>query len=165
MLAFLLAVGTVPALSLLTVDGAPARLATSEARATVVVFVSTVCPVSNDYADRYVALFQNYSRSGVQFAFVYSNKTESPDDIRRHTREGRYPFPVYRDRANVLADELGAALTPTAYVIDQAGRIRYKGRVDDATNPVRVRDRSLENALRAVLDGRAVERPETKAFG
>jgi hypothetical protein len=160
----LLLAQSLSALDLWNLDGGFERIDTGAAAATVVIFVSTVCPVSNDYADRYVAMFESFWTQA-RFVFVYSNRTESVDDIRRHVAEGRYPFPVYQDRANALADSLGAKLTPTAFVIDRAGRVRYQGRIDDSANPARVTDRSLHNALRAVLAGRKVATPVTKPFG
>ena len=50
-------------------------------------------------------------------------------------------------------------------MIDGAGVVRYHGRIDDAQNPARVRESSLRLAIEALLGGREVATPETKAFG
>jgi hypothetical protein len=49
--------------------------------------------------------------------------------------------------------------------MDQTGAIRYHGSIDDSQQIQRVSSQRLRNALDAVLAGRPVERPETKAFG
>ena len=46
-------------------------------KATVMMFISTECPVSNDYNERIVALHNDYKDQGVQFIGINSNKNES----------------------------------------------------------------------------------------
>ena len=146
-------------------EGARHTIRASSARATVVVFISTVCPISQEYDRRYQALYARFSPSDVRFVFVYSNRNEPVTEIREHARTGAFPFPVYRDPDQSVADLFQAAVTPTAAVVDEKGRLVYRGRIDDSVNRARVKDRSLENALVAVLAGKAVRVPETRAFG
>ncbi len=160
-----LAALTFAQLSLTEMDGAPATIETRVAPATAVVFVSTVCPVSNEYEERYQRLFRDFSRRGVRFVFVYANRTETATEVAAHAAGLRHPLPVYRDQSGSAVESLGPEFTPTAVVIDRSGAVRYRGRIDDSVNPARVKDRSLEKALKAVLAGRAVAIPETKAFG
>lgn len=144
-------------------DGTKRAIRAADAKATVVIFVSTVCPVSQEYERRYAALFETYAPRGVQFAFAYSNRNESIAEIRRHSAE--FSFPVYRDEGQTVADLFAARVTPTAVLLDARGELVYRGRFDDSTNPVRVKDRSLENAIRVVLAGKRPKVRETKAFG
>ena len=153
------------AITLATLDGGSIRVEPPESEATAIVFVSTVCPVSNDYVDRYIGLFEAYGHRGVRFLLVYSNKTESVADIRKHVSEGRFPFPVYRDPGNVVADLYAAAVTPTVVLVDRAGRERYRGKIDNAVHPARVTERYLEDAIQAVLAGKPVPRARTEAYG
>ena len=91
----------------------------------------------------------------------------------RHSGERRYgltgragfAFPVYRDPGDKVADRFGVLSTPETYVIDQTGKLRYHGRIDDAQNQARVHENSLRLAIDAVLSGGEVAAPETKAFG
>jgi hypothetical protein len=132
---------------------------------TVVVFISTVCPVSNSYNLRMKELYRVYAPKGVKFEFLNANQNESPAEVEDHARSVGFPFPVMRDSNNVMADRLGAEYTPESFVIDRQGVVRYHGRIDDAQNPARVRQDSLRLAIDAVLAGRDVPAPETKAFG
>ena len=131
----------------------------------VVVFISTVCPVSNSYNLRLKELYKNYAPKGVKFQFLNANQNESQVEMEDHARSVGFPFPVSKDANNVMADRLGADYTPESFVIDRGGVVRYHGRIDDAQNPARVRQNSLRQAIDAVLAGREVATPGTKAFG
>lgn len=130
----------------------------------VILFVSTVCPVSNDYHRRIGELWREFGRS-TQFLVVYPNKTESLAQIREHARVMRFPFPVYRDDENQLADALGAQVTPQAAVRRADGSLAYLGPVDDAINPARVKKRWLRDAIKATLAGRRVEAADKEPYG
>ncbi len=132
---------------------------------TVVVFISTVCPVSNSYNLRMKELYRDYAPKGVKFEFLNANQNESQAEVEEHARSVGFPFPVRKDVNNAMADRLGADYTPESFVIDREGAIRYHGRIDDAQNPARVRQNSLRLAIDAVLAGGEVPQPETKAFG
>jgi hypothetical protein len=132
---------------------------------TVVVFISAVCPVSNNYNLRMKQIYRDYAPKGVKFEFLNANQNESQGEVEDHARRVGFPFPVMKDANNVMADRLGAEYTPEAFVIDREGVVRYHGRIDDAQNPARVRQNSLRLAIDALLAGREVPAPETKAFG
>ena len=132
---------------------------------TVVIFISTNCPISNSYNDRMNALYRDYSPKGVHFVFINSNVNEPPDQVREHAKRVGFAFPVYKDQQNKVADMFGAMATPETYVIDSTGTIRYHGYIDDSSAEARVTRQGLRNALDDVLAGKEVDRPETKAFG
>src|SRR5262249_31014905 len=102
---------------------------------------------------------------GVKLFFLNANQNESAGEVEEHSRRARFAFHVERDVNNVVADRLGAQYTPEAFVFDRKGELRYHGRIDDSRNPARVRENSLRLAIDAVLEGREVREPETKAFG
>jgi hypothetical protein len=47
-------------------------------------------------------------------------------------RASGLPFPYLKDEDGTLARELGALVTPHAFVFDADRRLRYRGRIDDA---------------------------------
>lgn len=145
--------------------GKAVPLAALRGGTTVVTFVSTQCPISNDYNDRMNAVYNEYSARGVKFVFVNSNVTESAADVAEHARKARFAFPVYKDDNNVVADQLGAQFTPEVFVLDQSGTLRYHGHIDDSRNAARIQFQGLRVALDALLAGKTVERTDTKAFG
>jgi peroxiredoxin len=132
---------------------------------TVVTFIATQCPVSNAYNQRMLALYNDYAPKDVKFIFVNANRTEAASEVRDHSRRAGFPFPVYKDANNVVANHFGAEVTPESYVVDGTGIVRYHGSIDDSQNEARVRTRRLRLALDALLSGKPVDVTETKAFG
>lgn len=146
-------------------DGKPAAFTALRGPITVVTFIATECPVSNAYNQRMIALSRDYASKDVRFIFVNANRTESASAVRQHAKSVGFPFPVYKDPNNVLADRFDAQVTPESYVIDAANVIRYHGAIDDSQNEARIRTRGLRLALDALLAGQPVAVSQTKAFG
>ena len=145
--------------------GRQVKFSTLRGDITVAMFISVQCPISNDYNERIIALFNEYSAKGVKFVFLNANVNESPTQIIDHAKQAGFPFPVYRDAGNVVADKFGAQVTPESYVIDKTGTLLYHGAIDDARNPARVTVKGLRLALDAVMAGKPVETSQTRAFG
>jgi len=152
-------------LSLAGIHGEAVSIPAGRGDLTVVLFISTICPMSNSYNTRMIDLYRNYSSKVVKFVFVNANQNESAEQVAEHARRAGFPFPVYRDPGNKVADRFGSQSTPETYLVDGAGKVRYHGRIDDAQNQARVRVNSLRLAIDAVLAGGEVASPETKAFG
>jgi peroxiredoxin len=134
-------------------------------QATVLLFVSSLCPCSAKYDDRNVRLAAEYASRGVRFVALNSSFGEQPAEIAAHARQARYPFPMLRDEGNVIADRVGAQLTPEAFVLDSKGVLRYHGRIDDNRDALKVTTNDLRNALDALLVGKLPSKPEQVAFG
>lgn len=145
--------------------GSQATIAPGRGNVTVVMFISTICPVSNSYNARMNDLYRDYAAKGVKFVFINANQNEPAAQVESHARSAGFAFPVYKDTNNLAADLFGAQYTPETFVIDGSGVLRYHGRIDDAQNPARVRQNSLRLAIDAVLAGGVPPVPETKAFG
>jgi hypothetical protein len=140
-----------------------------ETKATVLLFVTTDCPISNRYAPEVTRLFKSFASKGVSFWLIYPNPTESPQAIRDHLVSFGYPIQALRDPAHALAKLVHATVTPEAVVV-AGGRIVYRGRIDDRYVELGVQRpapsrRDLEDALAAVLAGKPVQFPTTQAVG
>ncbi|MBZ2185068.1 MAG: redoxin family protein [Bryobacter sp.] len=130
---------------------------------TVVTFISTQCPISNDYNDRMISLHNKFTGKGVKFFFVNANSTEPLAVVAEHAKAVGFPFPVYKDEN--AADKLNAQVTPESFVFDKTGELLYHGYVDDARNAARVQNHGLRDAIEAALAGKGVSQANTKAFG
>jgi peroxiredoxin len=146
-------------------DGKAVAFSSLKGPITVVTFVATQCPVSNSYNQRMSELYKDYSAKNVKFIFVNANRSEPASEVREHAKRVGFPFPVYKDPDNVLADRFDAQVTPENFVIDSSGVIRYHGAIDDNMNESRVHTRTLRAALDALLAGKPLPSTETKAFG
>ncbi len=141
-----------------------------EKKAVVVVFVGTECPVSNAFMPVLAGLHKEYAGKGVAFLAVNANLQDTPDKVAAHARTNEMPFPVLKDVGNRLADRLAARRTPEALVLDAAGRVLYRGRIDDQfgigyARPGKPARRDLAEALNEVLAGKAVSVPTTPVAG
>ena len=134
-------------------------------KATVVMFISTRCPVSNAYDDRMEELVRKYSHNGVAFMGINANSPESVAECADHARAHGFTFPILKDVHNVVADSYGARVTPETYVIDSHGILVYHGRIDNSMDLADVQSHELADALDAVLAGKPVSPAVTKSFG
>jgi len=155
-----------PAFTLPDASGTPHSLASLRGqKGTVIIWVSTQCPVSNSYNERMEALATKYQAEGYKFVGINSNKAETPEEIAKHSKEHGFTFPVLKDDGNKIADLYGASVTPEVYVVDASGVLRYHGRIDDSMKPAGVTTKDLDEALAALGAGKDLKKAESKAFG
>jgi peroxiredoxin len=137
----------------------------------VVLFIlNTECPVSNFYAPEYGRLAKAFSDRGVLFYGIHPDPDLTADAAARHATEYHIPFAVLLDPMQVVTRQTGVERVPSAVVLSPGGKILYRGRVDDRYTANGIRrevptTRDLENALGAVIEGKAPPVAETKAFG
>jgi peroxiredoxin len=149
-------------------DGKPVALkeVLAKNKATVVIFIATRCPFSNGYNTRMAQLGKDYPGRGVAVLGINSNKTEPVAQVAEHAQKHGFTFPVLKDDRNVIANAYGATRTPEVFVLDPGGKVLYHGRIDEKhDDPEAVKSPDLKNALEAILAGRPVAAPTTKAFG
>ena len=135
------------------------------AKAIVLMFIATQCPVSNAYNERMVQLYKDYASKGVSFVGINANKQESVNEIKEHAKEHGFSFPVLKDNNNLIADKLAASVTPEIFVLNKKLEVLYHGRIDDSRRASDVKSEDLRAALDELLAGKSVEVTETKAFG
>jgi peroxiredoxin len=131
----------------------------------VVVFLSAQCPVVKGYASRINDLAADYQAKGINFIGINSNASEDLDWVKSNAAEYGYKFPILIDKGNVLADKLGATVTPEVYYIDPAGKLLYHGAIDNDRSGRNVTEAFLKTAFEASLSGKKIERTSANAFG
>ena len=147
-------------------DGREHSLSSLKGRhGTVLIFVSTQCPVSNAYDERMEKLAQDLRGRGVNVVGINSNVAETPADIKRHAAAKKLTFTILKDRGNVIADRLDAQVTPEAYFLDASNKLVYRGRIDNSRNGDSITSQELRDAVEATLAGKPVAKAEARAFG
>ena len=139
-------------------------------RAVVLLFVSTDCPLSNRYVPEMNRIASAYAPRGVAFYAVQGDATVPLDQVRAHAKEFGYTFPYLIDPEEALATYTGAVTTPEAAVLSPRGDLLYIGRLDNRLEDfgkerIRVTEFDLRDALDAVLAGKPIPHPRTKALG
>ena len=134
-------------------------------KATVVMFISTECPVSNRYNERIIALHNDYKDQGVQFIGINSNRNESVEEIVEHNKANKFSFLVLKDLGNEIADKFGAKRTPEVYLLDEKWILKYHGAIDNSQKDPETR--YLRQVLDLVIAGKEISEDlkKTKAFG
>ena len=158
----------VPATQLRTLDGQVVTLPPREGFA-VVCFLGIECPLAKLYAPRFNQLSHEYSSEGFQFVAVNSNRQDSTAEWRQFAESNKLTMPLVKDHDNLIADVLSVVRNPDVVVVDSAGKIRYRGRVDDQYSPGVVRPKvsreDLRIALTELASGKPVSKPVTKPEG
>ena len=131
----------------------------------VVIFLSAQCPVVKGYVERINQLSADYQAKGINFIGINSNATEDLNWVTSNAAENGYKFPVLIDKGNVLADKLGATVTPEVYYVDARGVLLYHGAIDNDKFGKNITETYLRAAFDSSLSGKAVERTSAKAFG
>lgn len=159
------------------VNGEALALFAPKGKASAIFFVASDCPISNWYAPTIQQVCREYASRGVDCTLMYEDvdlgKSPAALDaaVRTHLREYRYDsMTAAVDRTRVVAKRAKATITPQVVLVDSAGAIRYRGRIDNAYADLgkprqHVTSHDLRVSLDAVLAGRPVPAPETEALG
>lgn len=142
----------------------------SSARAVVLFFIATDCPISNGYVPEMNRVAQTYSAKGVRIYAVMADTTTPLAEIRKYAKEYGFTFPVLLDPEQTLVKFTGASITPQAAVLQPSAAVAYLGRIDNRVEGFgeqrpRATENDLRNALDEVLAGKPVAKPSTKAVG
>jgi peroxiredoxin len=139
-------------------------------KAVVVFFTTTDCPLSNNGVPEMNRTRRDYEARGIAFYAVQADTTIADADVLQHTKDFQFSFPVLFDPHQTLVKMTGATTIPSAAVLTPDGTLLYLGRIDNRVEDFNVRRQEptkfdLREALDAVLAGKPVGRPRTKAFG
>ncbi|WP_436717201.1 redoxin domain-containing protein [Roseiconus lacunae] len=158
-------------ISLIDTDGDVINAQALLARKSItIIFIKQDCPVANGYIPTLNRMYEMVDRRRMNFAFVYPSQSITVAEAEAHCREYLIKVPVYIDKNLALAHAFDATVTPEAVVLDAAGAVRYRGRIDDRIvgygkrRPAATRD-DLAEAIADVLADHPVRVPETKAVG
>ncbi len=134
-------------------------------KGTVIVFLSAQCPVVKSYVERINSLAADYKAKGINFVGINSNATEDLAWVTRHRNESFPDLTVLIDTGNVIADKLGANVTPEAYYFDTENTLLYHGSIDDDRSGDNPTEHYLKDAFDLTLAGKSVEKTTNRAFG
>jgi peroxiredoxin len=153
-----------PGFELPDLDGAMHRLEDYSGQIVVLDFWSADCP-HVERTDGLIAEWQAKWGEAVTVLPIASNANETIQSMSECAAQRNLPV-VLVDKGHQVADVYAAQYTPEVFVIDEGGRLRYRGAVDDTSFAQRTPTRFfLEVAVRSLLAGEAMKVRETRAFG
>lgn len=141
-----------------------------QTKAIVLVFVTTDCPIANYYQPTLSRLTEEYAKTGVHFYLFHSDRDTKQSEAIKHAKDFSVKAPVILDHDQQIAKRVEARVTPEAFLIDRAGKTRYRGRINDLYADYGKRrptpkTHDLKDALDSFLAGKKIENPKTKAVG
>jgi redoxin len=158
--------------AMMNVDGHETTIAGAHgAKGTLVVFTCNACPWAKAWHTRIVSLGNRCVKQGIGVIAINSNDPGVvPEDgyqvMQANARRSKMAFPYVVDATSDVARAFGATRTPEAFLFDREGKLVYHGTIDDnAKQPGQVKERYLQDAVQAVIDGRDIALAETKALG
>lgn len=164
------------------VDGKTYSLASfGKARVLVIVFTCNHCPTAQAYEDRIIQLAKNYPSAQVAVVAIspndpaairldelgYTDMGDSFEEMKQRAKDKMFNFPYLYDGKNQLvSNAYGPVATPHAFVFDEQRKLRFRGRIDDVENPLKVPSTTdTKNAIDALLARKEPPVTTTKVFG
>jgi peroxiredoxin len=156
-------------------DGKMVSLADyKDQKGVILIFDCNTCPYSKAYNDRIIALHQNYQSKGFPVVTINANDPRmSPGDSFEHmvqrAKSRNYTFPYLIDESQEVARAFGATNTPHVFLLAKSGNafvVSYIGAIDNNPQQADAADkRYVEEAIEALLAGKAVPTKKTRAVG
>ena len=145
-------------LKMLDVQGERHDLVADESRGTVLVFLSSECPISRQYVPELNRLAKTAAERKLAFYGIVSDAGVTRADARKFVDEFHVAFPVLFDGSRELGVLFGPDHVPQAFLVDSRGSLQYRGRIDDLYADIDKRrtepsQRDLLAAIVAVADG------------
>lgn len=158
------------ALKLVDLDSKAIIIPEVTGKATVLLFLSTTCPICNNYAPELQRLAADYADKGIRFVILQTEADLDAEAAKQHAREFKLPFPTVLDPKHQWSKAMGATTTPEAVLVSPTGQVLYRGCIDDrfpalGKDSVHPRNLHLRRALNEVLAGKPVSIPITPAIG
>lgn len=133
----------------------------------VLVFLANHCPAVVAYDDRIVDFANDNKGKSVKLVGVaVSNSDEDRlPGIKSHLKGLGASYTYGHDETQAIGKAYGASNTPHFFVLDKNRTIRYIGALDDNMTASKVKKKYVQDAVDALLAGKAPEVEETRPVG
>jgi peroxiredoxin len=151
----------------------------ADAKVLVIIFTCNHCPTAQAYEQRILKLATDYKAKGVAVVAIspndpravrldelgYTDLSDSFEEMKLRAKERKFPFPyLYDGETQRTALAYGVLATPHVFILDQARKLRYVGRIDDSEVKT-VKSQDARNAIDALLADKPVPVEKTRVFG
>ncbi len=149
-------------------------------RSVCVISMCNYCPYVELYVSRLKSIQAEFSPRG--FTLIGLNGSHANDNdvkngedfspgsnfenMKAFAQQHELNFPYLRDSTQDVTCSFGAIITPTAFLIDHHGILRYKGQIDDhPQDPLAEGTDYLRNAIAALFQGQEIQPVQTQPVG
>ncbi|MFL9485614.1 thioredoxin family protein [Chitinophagaceae bacterium LWZ2-11] len=170
-----IAVGsTAPMLDVVMKDVSGKELSIKQSAAkngVLIMFSCNTCPyvIKNQQRTKEIAAYAKAHGLGV--VIINSNEAQRADAdsysaMQAYAKQQGYDVPYVVDKDSKVADAYGATRTPEVFLVNNAGKIVYKGAIDDSPADASVvKQEFLKQAIDDVVSGKAIAVKESKSVG
>jgi len=146
----------------------------SSAKGFIIAFDCNTCPMSKAYNERIKALNEKYAAKGFPLIAINPNSPElssgeSFEEMVKYARKKGYDFPYLYDESQETVKAYGPTNTPHIFILTKNGsdlKVAYIGAIDNNSRSAEKADvKYVEQAVDALLAGKPVATPKTKAVG
>lgn len=136
----------------------------------VIIFITTDCPIANALAPEINRLYQHYHSLGIPFTLAHVDPEISTADAKKHARDYSLKPPIVIDRKHQLVKISQASVTPQCAVFNHKGQLVYSGRInnqwaDYGKRRAQATEHNLRDTLDALLAGKTPTNDHTTAIG
>ncbi|GEM_PF-3937162 len=131
----------------------------------LILFLSSQGVVDSLYSQRISEIIAKCRGMKIGVACVFSNWDETLEDAAKFLQDAKSDALPVLDPGGAYSCACIASITPTAALLDPAGRVAYFGAVDSNSRPRDDTRRYLSDALEAVSQGKTPHPAETMPFG
>ena len=145
-----------------------------DAKGFIITFTCNTCPYAVMYEDRIIDLDKKYAAKGYPVIAIMPNNVEvklgdSFEAMQRRATTKGFTFPYLIDEGQKVYPKFGATKTPHMYVVQKTKKgmqVEYIGAIDDNYQDASaVKQKYVEDAVDALLEGEEIQEKETRAIG
>ncbi|RCS47807.1 alkyl hydroperoxide reductase [Bremerella cremea] len=144
----------------------------SRKAARVFIFMTGECPVAKSYFPVLNELYAKWGKNqeSIQLLGIWADATQSPQQVANYAKEYDIAFPILLDRDASLGQALQPTNIPEAFVLNHAGKVVYRGRIDDrflqlGRSKPEATEKTLERAVESVTSGLELAVPYQEPIG
>ena len=134
------------------------------------VFLSPECPLCKNYTTVLNKISQDFSRDSFVIIGIVSGKSYSTEEVNSFKKEFSVDFQLFIDPAKKLTNYLKATITPEVVLINEKGKLIYRGAIDDwvtdlGKNKLRPEKEYLRLAVTQYINHQPISIKKTKPKG
>jgi len=145
----------------------------SDKKSLLVIFTCNHCPYAKAAWPIFLELFKKYDKNVGIVAINPNDESAHPDDsfekMQKLVNKMKIPFPYLHDKEQEIAKAYNAQCTPEVYLFsvrDVSFSLYYHGRINDNWRyPKKVKEHSLENAIKGLLSGKQPPEEQLPSMG
>lgn len=159
-----------PGFTLKDQNGKDVSLSDYAGKIVVLEWFNESCPfvVKHYRAGHMNNLAAKYAEKGVVWLRINSTHNATPESNAKIAKEWKIQGPILQDSDGEVGHDYGATNTPHMFIIDQEGKLVYRGAIDSDssadTSKIDGATNYVAKALDELLAGKPVSQPETKAY-